>query len=259
MSSVGGWPLERCAEVDSSNSELLRRAATLPARYALVVDAQTAGRGRQGRRWHSPPGANLYLSLFARLPLVPAQLSGLSLVVGIAVAETLRTGGAVDVGVKWPNDLVARERKLGGILIESAGNRDGQVELVIGLGLNLAMPQDTDVGQPWIDLATLGVASDRETWLPPLLAALGSALDGFVAGGFAGFQSRWLALDQLAGRVVVVHGGERSGGTACGVDADGALRIIDDQGEWRCRAGEVSVRAVGADPAPHAHSPREAP
>lgn len=259
MSSVGGWPLQRRAEVDSSNSELLRRAATLPDRYALVVDAQTAGRGRQGRRWHSPPGANLYLSLFARLPLAPAQLSGLSLVVGIAVAETLRAGGAGEVGVKWPNDLVARERKLGGILIESAGSRDGRVELVIGLGLNLAMPQDAEVGQPWIDLATLGVASDREAWLPPLLAALGGALDGFVAGGFASFQSRWQAVDQLAGRAVVVHGGERSGGTACGVDADGALRIVDEQGEWRCRAGEVSVRAVGADPAPHAHIRGEAP
>lgn len=244
MSSVGGWPLERCAEVDSSNSELLRRAATLPDRHALVVDAQTAGRGRQGRRWHSPPGANLYLSLFARLPLAPAQLSGLSLVIGIAVAEALRAGGAGEVGVKWPNDLVARGRKLGGILIESAGSRDGHVELVIGLGLNLVMPADAEVGQPWIDLVTLGVASDRETWLPPLLAALGSALDGFVAGGFAGFQSRWLAVDQLAGRAVVVLGGERDGGTACGVDADGALRIVDEQGEWRCRAGEVSVRAL---------------
>lgn len=259
MSSVGGWPLQQQHQVDSSNSELLRRAATLPDRYALVVDAQTAGRGRHGRRWHSPPGANLYLSLFARLPLAPAQLSGLSLVVGIAVAESLRAGGAVEVGVKWPNDLVACERKLGGILIESAGSRDGRVELVIGLGLNLAMPQDAEVGQPWIDLATLGVASDRETWLPPLLAALGSALDGFVAGGFAGFQSRWLAVDQLAGRAVVVHGGERTGGTACGVDADGALRIVDERGEWRCRAGEVSVRVAGADQAPHADVSRETP
>jgi BirA family transcriptional regulator, biotin operon repressor / biotin---[acetyl-CoA-carboxylase] ligase len=247
MSSVpvGGWPLQRLAEVDSSNSALLRRAAMLPDRYALVVDAQSAGRGRQGRRWHSPPGANLYLSLFARLPLVAAQLSGLSLAIGIAVAETLRAGGAVDVGVKWPNDLVARERKLGGILIESAGSREGRVELVIGLGLNLAMPRDADVGQPWIDLATLGVASNREAWLPALLVAIGAALDEFVAAGFAGFLPRWQQVDLLAGRELVVHGGERSGGTACGVDADGALRVVDDQGEWRCRAGEVSVRALG--------------
>jgi BirA family transcriptional regulator, biotin operon repressor / biotin---[acetyl-CoA-carboxylase] ligase len=107
------------------------------------------------------------------------------------------------------------------------------------------MPADADVGQPWIDLATLGVASNREAWLPALLVAIGAALDEFVAAGFAGFLPRWQQVDLLAGRELVVHGGERSGGTACGVDADGALRVVDDQGEWRCRAGEVSVRALG--------------
>ncbi len=242
MQQLAGWTLERRVECDSSNSELLRRAALLPDRYALVVDAQTAGRGRLGRRWHSPPGANLYLSLFARLPLPAVRLSGLSLAIGVAAAETLRAAGATEVGVKWPNDLLARGRKLGGILIEIAASRGHRSELVIGLGLNLRLPEGLDVGQPAIDLATLGIADNRDAVLASLLGPLAATLDEFVDSGFAGFLARWRSVDLLDGHPIRVHGGQREGGTACGVDADGALRLRDAEGEWCCRAGEVSVR-----------------
>lgn len=242
MPQLAGWTLEHQVECDSSNSELLRRAGSLGDRHALVVDAQTAGRGRLGRRWHSPPGANLYLSLFARLPLPAVRLSGLSLAIGIAAAETLRAAGATEVGVKWPNDLLARGRKLGGILIEIAASREQRTDVVIGIGLNLHLPPGLDVGQPAIDLATLGVGISRDDLLSGLLTRLAAILNEFSEAGFAAFLTRWRSVDLLEGKLVRVDGGPRDGGTACGVDSHGALRLRDADGEWRCEAGEVSVR-----------------
>jgi BirA family biotin operon repressor/biotin-[acetyl-CoA-carboxylase] ligase len=239
MQRIAGWPLERQAECDSSNSELLRRASSLPDRFALVVDSQTAGRGRQGRIWHSPPGANLYLSLFARLPLPAAQLGGLSLVIGIGVAETLRDLGAVEVGLKWPNDLLARGRKLGGILIEIASSRGGHCEVVIGIGTNLRLPDGLDVGQPAIDLASLDIKVSRDALLTRLLPALAEALDAFTAAGFATFVTRWNALDLLRGQTVSLARGEQRCAEVLGVGADGSLRLLGGSGEfsWHDAAG----------------------
>lgn len=246
MTTLGGWPLERQVQCDSSNSELLRRAASLPDRFALVVDAQSAGRGRLGRTWHSPPGANLYLSLFARLPLPAARLSGLSLAVGVGVAETLRALGAHEVGLKWPNDLLARGRKLGGILVEIASGRGERSEVVIGLGLNLRLPPGLDVGQPAIDLAALGIDADRDALLARLLPALGDVLDDFCAHGVAGLAARWDALDALHGRVVVLSAGPRREGRVLGLCADGSLRLRDAAGEFSVVAGEISLRPADA-------------
>lgn len=234
MEILGGFRLERQAVCDSSNSELLRRASTLADRHALVVDAQTAGRGRLGRSWHSPPGANLYLSLFARLPLPAVQLAGLSLAIGVGVADVLRASGAAEVGVKWPNDLLARGRKLGGILIEIASSRAARCEVVTGIGLNLHLPQGLDVGQPAIDLVTLGVETGRDALLARLLPALGDALEVFIAEGFPAFMSRWDALDLLRGQTVTLSDGERRRGEVLGVASDGSLRLRDDSGEFRC-------------------------
>lgn len=246
MAILGGWPLQRLGECDSSNSELLRRAPDLPDRFALVVDSQTAGRGRLGRIWHSPPGANLYLSLFARLPIPAAQLGGLSLAIGIGVAETLHSLGAGEVRLKWPNDLLARGRKLGGILIEIAASRGRRSEVVIGLGLNLALPAALDVGQPAIDLASLGLDGDREALLARLLPALAEVIDTFSARGFGALMARWDALDALRGRTVSLSAGPRREGRVLGVATDGSLRLADSRGEFRVAGGELSLRPIGA-------------
>lgn len=246
MQHLAGWPLERQAECDSSNSELLRRARNLPDRFALVADSQTAGRGRLGRTWHSPPGANLYLSLFARMPQPAARLGGLSLAIGIGVAESLRDLGACEVGLKWPNDLLARDRKLGGILIELASAREAVSEVVIGLGLNLRLPTGLEVGQPAIDLAALGLDIDRDALLARLLPRLGDLLDAFTTHGFSAFVARWDALDALRGRSVSLSAGARRTGRVLGIAADGSLRLLDAEGEFSVAAGEPSLRPVDA-------------
>jgi len=236
------FPVEHREEVDSSNSVLLARAGELPDRHALWVDRQTAGRGRNGRSWLSPAGANLYLSLFARLSLPPARLGGLSLAMGVAVAEVVRDGGAVGVGLKWPNDLQVGGRKLGGLLVELTGSRRPATEVVIGLGLNLAMPPDVEPDQPWIDLAALGLGTRREDWLGRLLCGMDAALATFQQCGISAFQSRWEHFDVLRGKAVQVRGASRAGGVVLGIDPDGALLLQDAEGVWACHAGEVSVR-----------------
>jgi BirA family biotin operon repressor/biotin-[acetyl-CoA-carboxylase] ligase len=246
MRTVGGWPLEHQVACDSSNSELLRRAPHLPDRYALVVDGQTAGRGRLGRAWHSPPGANLYLSLFLRLPLPPSRLAGLSLALGVATAETLREAGTAEIGLKWPNDLLARGRKLGGILVEIASSRASGSEIVAGLGLNLRLPPELDVGQPAIDLAELGVLVDRDAVLASLLVSFSSITDMFVEHGFAPLLPRWEALDALKGKAVQLSDGPRRDAVVLGVAEDGRLRLRDAAGEFACTAGELSLRPVDA-------------
>lgn len=234
------------AEVDSSNSVLLRDAANLPDRAALLVDGQTAGRGRRGRAWQSPVGANLYLSLFARLQRPLSAIGGLSLALGIGCVEALRAAGVDQVGLKWPNDLLADGRKLGGLLVEVAPDRQRGVGVVAGLGLNLAMPSDSAAGidQPWIDLATLGHAGERADWAARLLHALLDTVDRFDADGFAPFAARWAGVDALAGlplRITAADGEHL--GQALGVADDGALRLRTAAGERLFHSADVSLRA----------------
>lgn len=237
-----GVQVEYLAQVDSTNAELLRRGAAQADLSVLVADAQHAGRGRQGRVWQSPAGANLYLSLYRRFALAPRALGGLSLAVGIACAEALQALGADDTRLKWPNDLLARERKLGGILIELAPQA-----AVIGIGINVRMPVAAmrAVEQPWIDLAALGLDIPRAALVAALLDALLPALDAFERDGLAPFVARWRALDALAGRRVRVLGGDEViEGEALGIADDGALRVATRDGERRFHSADVSLRSA---------------
>ena len=234
--------VEWVGEIDSTHAELLRRGIAQPDRAVLVADAQSAGRGRRGHAWHSPPDANLYLSMHARLGRPPRELSGLSLVIGLATAEALHGHGHRDVQVKWPNDLLARGRKLGGVLVELVGE-----SAMIGLGLNLRMPADATraIDQPWIDLATLGGSETREQIAAAVLVAWLDALDLFVANGLAAFLARWDALDALAGRDVrVLAGREELHGRACGISPEGGLRVHLAQGERVFHSADVRLRAA---------------
>ena len=236
--------------IDSTNSELLRRQTATSGIDALFAEQQTGGRGRHGRLWASPPGSNLYLSLARRFDGGLARLGGLSLVVGIATADALHALGAHAVRVKWPNDLVIDDgdslRKIGGVLIEG-GMQDGRSRAVIGLGLNVRMPEDAAdaIDQPWTDLyAVLGdTLPSRTAIAAAVLAALADAIDRFDTEGIAPFLARFDALDALRDAdVVTTIGGVAHVGVAAGLAEDGALRLRAATGEILLRAGEVSVR-----------------
>lgn len=242
--------IEVVDDIDSTNSELLRRRTPDTGIVALFAEHQSGGRGRQGRAWASPPGANLYLSLARSFDGDFARLGGLSLAVGVAVAEALHALGARTVAIKWPNDLVVDDgetlRKLGGVLIEG-GLQDGRPRAVIGLGLNVRMPAEAAaaIDQPWTDLdALLGDAAlPRNVVAGRLLDALSIALQRFDAHGLRPFLPRFELLDALRDLPLTARIGEREVvGTAMGVDDDGALVLRTDAGLQPLRAGEVSVR-----------------
>jgi BirA family biotin operon repressor/biotin-[acetyl-CoA-carboxylase] ligase len=236
--------------IDSTNSELLRRQTSASGLDVLFAERQTGGRGRHGRAWVSPPGSNLYLSLARCFDGALARLGGLSLVVGIAAAETLHTLGATTVRVKWPNDLVvdsdAAHRKLGGVLVE-AGLQDGRPRAVIGLGLNVRMPAESaaTIDQPWTDLHELLGASrpSRNAVAAAVLVGLDEAIDRFDREGLTPFLPRFEALDALRDTEVVARIGDVAhAGVALGIADDGALRLRTDDGEMQLRSGEVTVR-----------------
>jgi BirA family biotin operon repressor/biotin-[acetyl-CoA-carboxylase] ligase len=234
---------------DSTNQRLLE-AEPVHDPQAVFAELQTAGRGRRGRQWRSPFGANLYLSLGWSFPAWPPQLSALSLAVGVAVARALRRAGLQQVMLKWPNDLRVGDDKLGGILIEQRGEAGGACRVVVGIGINLAMsPQQAgDLGQPWTSLQTALALSarklpERNAFAASLLAELIDALSEFGAAGFTPFLSDWSSLDATANQPVRIEGGgEPLQGIARGVDAQGAL-IVEAQGRRHpVHAGEVSLR-----------------
>lgn len=248
--AAGLAALDVAWSIDSTNSELLRRGAPAHGAAVLLAERQTGGRGRRGRPWESPLGANLYLSLARRFDGGLARLGGLSLVAGIAAAETLHAVGATAVRLKWPNDLVvdtdAGLRKLGGLLVEGGGEHGGPVSAVIGLGLNVAMPTATGerIDQPWTDLATLGSTVSRTELSVALVTHLLPALEEFDRDGFAPFAARWAALDCLRGRDAVLHGANTQEPVhVLGLGEAGALRVRDARGRERdVHAGEVSLR-----------------
>ena len=238
--------IEIAWDIDSTNAALLRRPATSRVQV-LLAERQSAGRGRRGRHWASPLAAHLYLSIQRRFDGGIAALAGLSIAVGVAAAEALRALGYTDVGLKWPNDLIADGRKLGGILIEFGGEDAGVVRAVIGIGINVRMPAHAadSIDQPWIDLQQLGpTPPSRNTLAAALIAAQVHALREFAESGLAPFLPRWRALDALRGRdVEVIVGARREQGIAQGITDSGALRIRHADGERDYHSAEISVRA----------------
>lgn len=232
--------------IDSTSAELARRGDG--ATRACFAEYQDAGRGRARRPWVSPFGANLYLSLVHDLAAPRAPLGALGIAVGVCVAEALVLLGAKTIGLKWPNDLWAGERKLGGILVEHRGEVGGSARLIVGLGLNVAMaaPQAATVDQPWTRLADhLPTMPPRNTLAACLLAAVVDAVTGFEADGFARFCSRWPRYDVVRDRPVRVieADGERRG-IARGIAGDGALRVEVDGRMTSIYSGDVSLRVV---------------
>ena len=243
---AGMASLEIAWTLDSTNSELLRRPAPSHGVAALLAERQTGGRGRRGKQWTSPLAAHLYLSVARQFSGGLSRLGGLSLVAGIAAAEALHEAGYGEVRLKWPNDLVVGGRKLGGLLVEGGGEHAGPVRAVIGLGVNVRMPQAmaAAIDQPWTDLASLAATTpSRNAVAAALLSHLVPALDQFDLEGLAPFLQRYARLDALAMQEVAIHLGDAvHAGTALGIADDGALRVRIDGVEKNFHAGEVSVR-----------------
>jgi len=235
-------------ETGSTNADLLARAPGLAGPVLLLARRQTAGRGRAGRPWQSAPGASLTFSLAWKFDCALPQLVGLPLAVGVAIADALHACG-VDARLKWPNDVLLDERKLAGILIETAAVPGG-IWAIVGIGINLALPQDLAerIGSPATGLPPL--AADPDALLAALLDALAGALSRFAGSGLAPFTARWNALHAWSGQPVVVldHGQERQQGIAVGIDDSGRLLIDSADGRVAVLSGDVTLRRMGALP-----------
>lgn len=237
-------------QIDSTSSELARGADPLPNARACLAEIQTAGRGRRGRRWQTPLAGGIALSFARRFDGGMASLSGLSLVAGIAVLRALADAGVAGAALKWPNDIVAKGQKLGGILVELGGDALGPCRAVVGIGLNVRIgaEQGSAIDQPWTDLASLagGEAPSRNAVAGRMLARLAEALDAFGASGFAAFEREYAEHDALHGReIAVASGSETWTAIADGVTSRGALRVVRGGRAIEVDSGEVSVRATG--------------
>jgi BirA family biotin operon repressor/biotin-[acetyl-CoA-carboxylase] ligase len=223
------------AVTDSTNRVAMEMAENGAKHGTVVVaDAQTAGRGRMGRRWVSPAGKNLYVSLLLRPPVPTIDAPRLALVAGVALADAVEAVG-VPASLKWPNDLYCGGRKAAGILAEMASDPDGVRHVVIGVGLNVNM-EETDFPLHLRDAATslrirAGRTFRRVDVLARLLDAFGARYAEFIGGGFASLHDGWDRRDFLRGRRVLLRrqGGE-GWGTADGLDTVGALRFLPDGG-----------------------------
>lgn len=235
-------------ETDSTNARLLAGPAPAHGCAVLFAERQSAGRGRRGRDWSSPLAANLYFSVARRFDTPLARMGGLSVAVGVALAEAVASLGVAAARVKWPNDVWVEAHKLAGVLIETGGELGGPVDVVVGVGLNVSMPdkQGAAIGQPWTDMAREGGVADRNRVAAAVLDSLLVTLEQFDRMGLDAFQKRFRRLDALSGEAIEVslpHGCVH--GRALGVADDGALRVAMDSGGERCfHAGEASLRTT---------------
>lgn len=240
------WPIYLHEKIDSTNAEALR-LISVGAQVPLVVlaEQQTCGRGRRGRKWISPFAENLYYSMVWPVVGGPQQLQGLSLVVGLAVLNTLRSCGVKDAGLKWPNDITVSGRKIAGILLELVGDLADICHVVVGVGVNINMlTVDDDIGQPWTSVALEGgEAVDRNAFVGALSSQLAVYLDRHRQFGFAAFIAEWDRSDICAGRAVTLTtAGREEVGVACGVDGEGGLVLLIDGVRKTFSGGEISLR-----------------
>ena len=238
------WTLE------STNTRLLESLPPAAGSAAVVLaEHQTGGRGRRGRGWVAPPGGAICLSLGWQYADMPADLSALSLVVGLCVVNALTAVGVPGVSLKWPNDLVTGQGKLGGILVEMRAESGGPVHVVAGIGLNVALDETARAavkatGNTADDIrAHCTPAPDRNVIVAALLARLIPAFEGFPRHGFTPHLENWHACDALHDHEVrVENAGEITRGIARGIDAHGALLVETPGGVRRFISGEVTVR-----------------
>ncbi len=247
---------------DSTNERLARLAMPAPGELsACLAEYQSGGRGRRGRSWLSPLGHGLCLSIAWRYDTAPRDLPALSLVAGVAAAGALRTLGIGDVGLKWPNDLVLSGAnhasytggKLGGILVEVAGESGGPLRVIVGIGLNVVTADDLVprvIATPGaavpvaLDQLANGVSLSRNRLAAALISSLHDSLVTFENAGFPAFLAAFRALDVLSGRPVTVSGnGTQTTGLAHGIAADGSLLLKQGAAVVAIQSGDVTLRS----------------
>ena len=238
-------------QIESTSSELMRRMQRRDVhRVALAAEWQTAGRGRRGRTWTAIAGGSLAFSLGWKFEQGAGFLAGLSLAVGVAVVRALEAEGFRDIALKWPNDLIHRHLKVGGILIELNGDALGPTTTVIGVGLNVRLPPAArkDIAVPVTDLAAIAgrkaLPIDRNRLLACLLAELAAVLDVYAKEGFAPFVVEWQHRHAYQGKSVklLLPDGATVTGKVAGVDASGALVLADGPRRARFLSGEITMR-----------------
>lgn len=245
-----GRPISITHETGSTNDDAKRAAATgAPHGSVFLADAQTAGRGRGGHTWHSPPGENLYLSLILRPSVAPADIAPITLAIGLAVARVVTRclHGAGRVALKWPNDVFVDGRKLAGVLVEGQLRGDRVTSLVAGIGLNVAARAfPPDLADRATSLALAGAADlDRSHLAAALIAEVACVAEAYDAARLAPMLAEIRALDLLRGRqveIAEVHG------TAAGIDDTGRLLVRDAAGVvHRLTSGEALMGADGGE------------
>ncbi|MCY4143338.1 MAG: biotin--[acetyl-CoA-carboxylase] ligase [Gammaproteobacteria bacterium] len=234
--------------VESTNDLMQERARSISIDGMVVMaEVQTAGRGRRGRRWETPFGKNIAMSLGVGLDIPASRVAPLSLVVGIATAEALQAVGVPNVGLKWPNDILVDERKVGGILTELA-TVTRPVEVVVGIGINVggAASIRDKVEYPIADVCDYVQGAIRNQLAGELINRVVLNCERFEESGLATFLQRWPALDVLYGRQVAITGPqERMEGRAQGIDSEGRFLLEDDIGKMHATiAGDVSLREL---------------
>ncbi|OQW93381.1 MAG: biotin--[acetyl-CoA-carboxylase] ligase [Beggiatoa sp. IS2] len=237
--------LEVLEKVDSTNHYALLQPEQR-ATYVCLAEQQTAGRGRLDRRWISPYASGLYLSLRQPYPTCCYPFTGLSIAIAIAVVKGLHHLGAVEVGIKWPNDLWWQRQKLGGLLLESR-SVGGQIrDVVVGIGINVQMPATEMklVEQAWVDLATiLDVPVSRNQLAALLIVECMQVLTEYPQVGLEKWMADWQRFDQIKGQsVTLLTQADEIKGIAQGIDETGALWLQTNQGLQRYGYGEVSIR-----------------
>ncbi|GAB4265863.1 MAG: bifunctional biotin--[acetyl-CoA-carboxylase] ligase/biotin operon repressor BirA [Methylomicrobium sp.] len=233
--------------LDSTNTRLVELAKEqLPSGIVCLAEFQSAGRGRRGRHWVSPFGCNIYLSLLWRFTSGPAVISGLSLAIGVAVVRALSRLGFSDVGLKWPNDIYCQARKLGGILVEVVGETHGPCTTVIGLGLNVYLPEQNakTIDKPWTDLTRIanGEPVSRNRLVGELLNELLPVVCAYENEGLARYLDEWRRYDCLYGQPVSLFQADAViSGNALGIDDNGLFLIeVEDGNVRRFASGDVS-------------------
>lgn len=239
------------AEIESTNSHLLRQPAPPPGRVRVAItDNQTAGRGRHGRRWQSPPGSGLCLSLGYTFAEQPADLPALTLAIGLGVTDALAQVGVSGILLKWPNDLMANDGKLGGILTETRSLAGDAVMVVTGIGLNVDLGPMSGRDLESVSMREIADLAGHVETLPPrdelaarVIESVCRSFADYASAGFAALAPRWPRYDWLFGRELVVDTAQqRVAGTGAGVAADGALLLKTAAGAvLRITSGSVVV------------------
>ncbi len=233
--------------IDSTN-RFLKELPASPLVEVCCAEMQTQGRGRFGRQWHSPFGVNIYCSIRWRFNCDLSELSGLGLVVSLAVHATLiHCIGDQGIQIKWPNDLLWNGKKICGSLIEMIGENNGGVDVIIGIGLNVNQQSSSSIDTPWSSLVEMtGRCFDRNILVAELLKQLHQHLELFIAQGFRCFQPDWQKVDYLKGEMInITQPTKTLSGMAMGVNVMGQLLLLDDDNRLHClSAGDTSLKKI---------------